>query len=253
MSKEYKYYCTNCGGKVEGLFKKYSETVLKLTECKCCNEIADKYVEYDIVIIIIDLILLNTKAYRHILLNTDFKHFWKLSVVLILLESYCIWALSCGVNTPCKPINKTEPKLHDFDMNTEDLKFYVICLNTTLSYLCFVAVMYFLTVLYNKYLASRPYTPSQLALIVKTATLSSTGIFLQLPSIIWDMSLFSYHLHFITLYTWLCQLLAYKVICPSPKIWCLLVIFSAHILKSGSSLYLTIQLNSILHESLELQ
>lgn len=38
-----------------------------------CKEIADKYVEYDIVIIIIDLVLLNTMAYRHILLNTDFK------------------------------------------------------------------------------------------------------------------------------------------------------------------------------------
>lgn len=33
MSKESNCYCTNCGEKVEGLFKKYSETVLKLTEC----------------------------------------------------------------------------------------------------------------------------------------------------------------------------------------------------------------------------
>lgn len=55
-------------------------------------------------------------------------------MVLVLLESYCIWALSCeGNDTPCKPINKTEAKLQDFDMNIEDLKFYVICVNTTLS------------------------------------------------------------------------------------------------------------------------
>lgn len=40
---------------------------------------ADKYIEYDAVIIIIDLVLLSKEAYRHILYNTEFKvseHFY---------------------------------------------------------------------------------------------------------------------------------------------------------------------------------
>ena len=38
-----------------------------------CHNVADKYVEYDVVIIIIDLVLLQKTAYRHVLFNVDFK------------------------------------------------------------------------------------------------------------------------------------------------------------------------------------
>jgi hypothetical protein len=34
--------------------------------------VADKYIEYDPVIIMIDLVLLNEQAYRHILYNSSF-------------------------------------------------------------------------------------------------------------------------------------------------------------------------------------
>jgi hypothetical protein len=34
--------------------------------------VADKYIEYDPVIVMIDLVLLNEQAYRHILYNSSF-------------------------------------------------------------------------------------------------------------------------------------------------------------------------------------
>lgn len=34
--------------------------------------VVDKYIEYDPIIIIIDLVLLNREAYRHVLFNTDY-------------------------------------------------------------------------------------------------------------------------------------------------------------------------------------
>ena len=34
-----------------------------------CNEYADKYVEYELVIIVLDLILHHPRAYRHVLFN----------------------------------------------------------------------------------------------------------------------------------------------------------------------------------------
>lgn len=37
-----------------------------------CQELADKYVELEDVIVFIDLALLQTAAYRHVLFNTDF-------------------------------------------------------------------------------------------------------------------------------------------------------------------------------------
>ncbi|CAG9772602.1 unnamed protein product [Ceutorhynchus assimilis] len=238
MLKEDKseYYCINCGEKTKSLFKKYSETVLKLTNCDNCNEIADKYLEYDIVIIIIDLILLNTMAYRHILLNTKFKHFWKLSVILILLESYCKWVLTSTNFQDHMIHNKTsQPNLKDFHMKIEDLQYYGICINTTISYSCFTLTIVALICVYKQYFNQKLLIHPSLTLVMKTVTLASTGILLQLPSIIWDLSLYGYHLHFITLYTWLSQLLAFRVICPSPKAWCLFVIFSAHLIKTGVS------------------
>ncbi|XP_066251407.1 protein ARV1 [Euwallacea similis] len=231
-SPQKNFCCTNCRKTTSNLYRKYNATVLKLTECEKCKAVADKYVEYDIVIILIDLILLNTKAYRHILLNTDFKNFWKLLVIIILTESYCNWSLKSRQDgTLCCKENNTEPSLHEFDMNLEDLRFYVICLNSVFSYFFFVFLIYALTVVFNKYFSTTKLKEVTFVTVVKTMTLSSTGIFLQLPSIIWDISLYNYHLHFITLYTSLSQLLAYRAIFDSPKIWCLFVIFSSHLLR----------------------
>lgn len=232
-----RFFCINCGEEINSLFKKYSETVLKLSECAKCKQIADKYVEYDVVIVIIDLILFNTQAYRHILLNSEFKNFWKLSVILVLIESYSHWALSNrNLSKICNNSNKTEPSLNDFDMNMEDLKFYIICVNVAIAWLCLIIWIWFITKMYEKFFAKNT-SEMTFILVMKTITLASMGVFLQLPSIIWDISLYSYHLHFITLYTCLSQLLAYRVMCNCPKAWCLFVIFSAQYLKNGVSMY----------------
>lgn len=42
-------------------------------------------------IILIDLILLSKAAYRHILYNSNCKNLWKIGIILILLEAYCLW------------------------------------------------------------------------------------------------------------------------------------------------------------------
>ena len=48
-----------------------------ILKCLCfqsrCNEVADKYIEYDTVIIFLDVLLLQRPAYRHILINSEFK------------------------------------------------------------------------------------------------------------------------------------------------------------------------------------
>ena len=38
-----------------------------------CHSLADKYIEYDPVIVMIDLVLLNEQAYRHVLYNSPFQ------------------------------------------------------------------------------------------------------------------------------------------------------------------------------------
>ncbi|XP_060527392.1 protein ARV1 [Cylas formicarius] len=133
-NSEKQFYCINCGEKVANLYKRYSETVLKLSVCGRCKQISDKYVEYDPVVIVIDLILLRIMAYRHVLLNSEFKDFWKLSLLLTLLEAYSNWTFSDRFLNSSETIsNKTAGDLREFDINLHDFKFYLIYLNITAS------------------------------------------------------------------------------------------------------------------------
>lgn len=91
------YICIHCGHPVSELYKKYSPSVLKIMNCvslfswhsaknrslndhsffcwlqKNCGEIADKYIEFEPMIVAIDLILLSRPAYKHLLFNTKFR------------------------------------------------------------------------------------------------------------------------------------------------------------------------------------
>ncbi|KAG7619264.1 Arv1 protein [Arabidopsis suecica] len=68
MARE-KKTCVECGHKVKSLFIQYSPGNFRLMKCENCEEVADEYVECELLIIFIDLILHKTKAYRHLLYN----------------------------------------------------------------------------------------------------------------------------------------------------------------------------------------
>ncbi|KAL1215934.1 Protein ARV 2 [Cardamine amara subsp. amara] len=87
--------CVECGHKVKSLFVQYSPASFRLMKCENCEEIADEYVECEIMIIFIDLILHKTKAYRHLLYNVvnqetlNFQHLlWKLVLAYLFLDTY---------------------------------------------------------------------------------------------------------------------------------------------------------------------
>jgi DNA-directed RNA polymerase subunit RPC12/RpoP len=85
------YRCVNCGNPMRELFKTYSPTIQKLVECDQCNKIADELIEFENLVIIIDLILLSTEAQRHVLYNTNCKNLYKILMIITLLESYFLW------------------------------------------------------------------------------------------------------------------------------------------------------------------
>ncbi|XP_067934257.1 protein ARV1-like isoform X2 [Watersipora subatra] len=60
-----------------------------------CGQIADAYIENDHMITLIDVILLRTQAFRHVLYNTDFREHWTLKLIAFscLAEAYHHWAL----------------------------------------------------------------------------------------------------------------------------------------------------------------
>lgn len=89
--EELKYRCVNCGHPLKELTVVYSPTIQKLTECDKCHETADKLIEFETIVIIIDLILLSIQAQRHVLFNSNCKNLYKTLMVITLLESYCLW------------------------------------------------------------------------------------------------------------------------------------------------------------------
>lgn len=57
-----------------------------------CGRVLDKYCEYDLIVVFIDLVLLKSSAYRHMLLNTPkLTHVWRLALIMFLLDVYVRW------------------------------------------------------------------------------------------------------------------------------------------------------------------
>ncbi|GME70656.1 unnamed protein product [[Candida] boidinii] len=61
--------CVECGCPIRTLYDKYKGDYIKLTVCEECHKVADIYVEYDKVLLFIDLMLLKPQAYRHAVYN----------------------------------------------------------------------------------------------------------------------------------------------------------------------------------------
>lgn len=98
---------------------------------KRCGTLADKYIEYDPVIVLVDLVLLEKPAYRHLLYNSSFRSYWKLMIVLLLSETFRVWPTFDGSQT----INSIDPKTDSFE---GEKNFYILLAYTAVSLGAFV-------------------------------------------------------------------------------------------------------------------
>lgn len=62
--------CIECGQPSESLFTVYSNGHIQLADCSHCKGVVDRYVEFDNVLLFIDLLLLKQEAYRHLVYNS---------------------------------------------------------------------------------------------------------------------------------------------------------------------------------------
>lgn len=76
------------------MYVEYSPGNIRLSECVQCGYAADEYVECEMMIVVIDLILHKPEAYRHIFFNYPLLHklnmlefVWKTSLLVLLLDS----------------------------------------------------------------------------------------------------------------------------------------------------------------------
>lgn len=58
-----------CGEPIDFLYQEYSKNNIKLNRCPKCGGIADKYIEFELLLVLIDVILHRKPALRHLLYN----------------------------------------------------------------------------------------------------------------------------------------------------------------------------------------
>lgn len=89
-----------CGRGIEKLYIQYSPGNIRLLKCGNCKSVADEYIECELMILIIDLILHKPQAYRHLLFNmlhqnSDFNTLlFKSSFLFLFLDAYKLWILN---------------------------------------------------------------------------------------------------------------------------------------------------------------
>ncbi len=80
------HVCIECDHGVEELYIEFGgKENLKLVRCNNCGEVADKYIEYELILVILDIILHRKQAYRHLLRNRKYFIFASHSFVVFLL------------------------------------------------------------------------------------------------------------------------------------------------------------------------
>uniref|UniRef100_T1JLN1 Protein ARV n=1 Tax=Strigamia maritima TaxID=126957 RepID=T1JLN1_STRMM len=197
------YMCVNCGAKAPSLYKQHSPDVLRLYHCKKCENIVDKYVEYDTTIILIDIILQQHQAYRHILFNAGSKPFWKIAVILLLCDSYVLW-----INQEQKKTRKNFNQFQNFQL---DWDIYIMALVTLIELVSFVlTVLIFTQLIRNKWRIS--YSTLVHAMIV-----GSCGKLMIVPALIWGQSGSYIYLGLTSFFVWLSLVHVYQAVCGVPQ------------------------------------
>ncbi|KAL2914482.1 sterol homeostasis protein [Polyrhizophydium stewartii] len=90
--------CIECGEPVPTLYVEYGKGNIRLQRCDKCQTFADRYLEFDYVIIFIDMLLHKRPVYRHLIFNRlqYSARGWnggliRLGVLLVLFEVFMKW------------------------------------------------------------------------------------------------------------------------------------------------------------------
>jgi len=178
-------YCTGCGRalKAKGgvpcteLYDQelYAKSrILKLVGCADCGlQVADKYVECDGVVLLIDLVLQSKQAYRHVLLNGR-KYYTslvvKMALLTVLCDGYIGWSNTAG-------------KEEFFE---QEYEFYITCSKVILALLGFLATVSAITRMNCGSAATAGDKSSRGQALVFGLLLSYSSRFFNLMALLWS-------------------------------------------------------------------
>ncbi|XP_046390773.1 protein ARV1 isoform X2 [Ischnura elegans] len=172
---------------------------------------ADKYIEYDPVIVIIDLALLNRQAYRHVIFNTSFKNHWKLAIIMLIVEAYYNWSKLNNIK-----ISKDVPGIHTAFFQGEN-NFYVLFVKSAIDVIvvfCTISILTYL--LWTMYPSKRPECFSK-EVLWKSLVLSNFGTFMLILHMTWGTPESIDPMIFVVTYIFLSQIQALSAACHSSR------------------------------------
>eukprot|EP00249_Psilotum_nudum_P017285 c26250_g1_i11 orf=373-1089(+) len=174
--------CVHCGTPVNEVYVQYSPGNIRLTKCILCKCVADEYVECEMMIIVIDLILHKPEAYRHLFFNypnlnkLDLKDLiWKASMMFLILDS-------------CKQSILGAGKVNS--VKWESLSAFMFTAGMVLALVALRSVVYLSTIFMASCFAMRrsPYVNVRMADILLALLLSSYFKLFTFAMMIWDFS-----------------------------------------------------------------
>ena len=71
---------------MKSLYIEYSESNLRLTRCPECGQVTDKYIEYELLLVLIDIVLHRMPAFRHLLFNRYNRLITRVSHHIIIIQ-----------------------------------------------------------------------------------------------------------------------------------------------------------------------
>lgn len=132
------YHCVHCDTIVNVLYIQYTNEIIKMELCPNCNQVSDHYIEYDLFLIIIDLLVGKLEAYRHMIYNTSGSYINK-TILSVFMNSFLSWL---------SEVPKSKIHLENISISVRyDLHFYMIydlLWSFTFYFLIFIVCFFFL-------------------------------------------------------------------------------------------------------------
>ncbi|XP_046861342.1 protein ARV1-like isoform X2 [Xenia sp. Carnegie-2017] len=227
--------CVECGKESGEIFKEFKGRSFKLCICKYCNSRVDKYVEFDTVLVFLDIILHKVAAYRHVVFNITPKIHWQLGIIYLLCDTYIKW------------YNIKHKKSRDFgtitDFSVLEMQFYFMFILS-----CSEAIV-FLSAIFAElwiYAALKETSGPRFRDVLRVLLLSSFGKLLAFPAVVWSQTHNAIYLSVARLFIVTSNIVALNVILKEMLAAVIIVLVGNAVLYSFISLYETFHIHEYL-------
>ncbi|KAM0924828.1 hypothetical protein ACQ4PT_004737 [Festuca glaucescens] len=214
--------CVGCGRRVKTLFVQYSPGNIRLMKCDNCKAIADPYIECEFMIILIDLILHKTRAYRHLLFN-------KLHIGSSLDKGILYQSILVHIVLDAFRISVSEGNKADKNSSRSMLTTIFICSevlgNSLLGNVVFMAIL----LLGVRYILKLSFDIMRYREVLLAVIISSYFKLFLLTMMVWEFP--SSAIFIVEIFVLSSNVVALRVMTQFPKAHCVGVCFAAHTAK----------------------